>query len=283
MAPGQSIAMPASASSLSQAYADQKKRNAIIAATIAIVAILAATMVGITRGSKALGFGAEQANAPVLNAPGQSPDGSVLAAVGNQGPPVLNREEKAPEKMPQDVYDWLKHLERCEKMKVEITGDQAAELSVYMTKFSALGAGMGMFNPYDQASEEGEDQPPAEYTKGKVLDLRPKWNELITYFRSVPPPDECRPIAEDFDRALSEIPGMMGDVGDILNSADEDPTAALKLAKKLQNSSYGDIDRYFARTDEKVSQICKKYNTNKWFNIAPDVMTGGMMSKFPGL
>ena len=261
--------MPAGAATLSQAYADQKRKSTGVAVAIAVFAILAAFVVGLTSGGKALGFGAERSNAQVLNAKGEVPDGSVLKALGNQGPPVLAKEEKAPEKMPQDVFDWLKHLERCEKMKVQISGDQAAELSVYMTKFSALGAVMGMFNPYDQANDEGTDEAPGQYTKGKVLDLRPKWTELIAYFRSMPPPDECRPMAEDFDRALTEIPGMMGDVGDILN--------------KLQNSSYGDIDRYFARTDEKLSQICKKYNTNKWFNVAPDVMAGGMMSKFPGL
>ncbi|MEZ0325985.1 MAG: hypothetical protein ACAH95_08755 [Fimbriimonas sp.] len=272
--------MPASAASLSQAYADQKRRTAMIVGIVAIIAILAAATVALTRGGRSLGAGAGQ-NAPVLNAQGQTPDGNILAAVGNQGPAVLNKEEKAPEKMPQDVFDWLKHLERCEKMKVEIAGDQAAELSVFMTKFGALGAGMGMFNPYDQASEEGPDQAPGQYTKGKVLDLRPKWTELIGYFRSKTPPEECRTMAGDFDRALSEIPGMMGDVGDILNSADADPAAAMKLAKKLQNSSYSDIDRYFARTDEKLGQICKKYNTNKWFNVASDVMGGGMLGKFP--
>ncbi len=280
--PGQSIGMPASAASLSQAYTDQRKRNMMIAGIVAIVAVIGAVSIGIARGSGALGFGSRQSNSPVLNAPSANPDGSILAAVGNQGPAVLSKEEKAPEKMPQDVYEWLKHLERCEKMKVEITGDQAAELSVYMTKLSVLGAGMGMMDPYDQASGEGEDVSPGTYTKGKVLDLRPKWTELIAYFGSMPPPAECRPMAEDFNRALSEIPGMMGDVGDILNSAEADPAAALKLAKKLQNSSYSDIDRYFARTDEKLSQICQKYNTNKWFNVAPDVMAGGMMNKFSG-
>jgi hypothetical protein len=183
-------------------------------------------------------------------------------------------------KMPEDVYEWLKHLQKCEEKKVEISGDQAAEVTVWMQKNSALGAGMGMMDPYDQASGEGEDKAPGSYTKGKVLDLRPQWEDLATFFHSVPPPAECAPIADDFDRAISQIPAMMGDLGDILNSADTDPQGALQKVKKMQNGSYGEIDRYFLRCDEKVTGICGKYNMTKWFNIKGDVMAGGMMGKF---
>ena len=89
----------------------------------------------------------------------------------------------------------------------------------------------------------------------------------------------ARPIADDFNQALGEIPGMMGDIGDILNTADSDPTSALQKMRKLQSSSYGDIDRYFLRCDQKVGAICEKYNKHKWFNIKADVAGGGLLGK----
>jgi hypothetical protein len=183
----------------------------------------------------------------------------------------------APLGMPADVLAYLRHLEKCENAKVEISGDQSAEVKVLMTKMQALGAGMGMMNPYDQSGDD-KDVEPADYAKGKILDFRPRWQRLLDYFRSVRPPRECEQLAYDFDRATGEVPGMMGDLSDILNGQ-LDPAAALKKLEKFQNSSYSEIDRYYGRADEKLGQICQKYNTSKWFNIKTDVGGGSLLSK----
>lgn len=274
---------PVGRTPLQDAHDAQRKRGTAIGLVLGVIALVAAGFLGM----RAFGALAARGNSPdkaVLNAKGKAP-ANVLQVKGNTPPPALNRmgQQPVPVTMPPDVYAWLKHLEKCEAMKVEISGDQAAEVSVWMQKMSVLGAGMGLMNPYDQ-SEGGEgDEAPSSYAQGKILDLRPKWQQLVTFFNSVPPPAECRPIANDFNRAIGEIPGMMGDLGEILNGAMADPTTALQNVKRIQNSSYGDIDRYFQRTDEKVGQICSKYNTRKWFNIKADVLAGGMMGKFGNL
>ena len=269
--------------SLQNDFDAQRRRAMVIGGIVALIALVAALVFGM-RAFNGLSAHGGTPQDPLLTKNAQAPK-PILQANANQGPPVLNRDDRRPEqvKMPQDVFDWLKHLERCEAMKVSISGDQAAEVSVWMQKFGVLGAGMGLMDPYDQSSEREGDEEPSGYAKGKINNLRPRWEELIAFFRSVPPPAECRPIANDFDRAISEIPGMMGDLGDILNSAAEDPQSALQKVKKIQNSSYGDIDIYFGRCDQKVSQICNKYNTHKWFNIKTDVLAGGMMGKFGGI
>ena len=182
--------------------------------------------------------------------------------------------------MPKDVEDWLKHLEKCEREKVTISGDQMAEALVLMQKMQALGAGMGLMDPYDQSQDGHEDKDPGTYAKGKVMDFRPRWQGLVDYFNSYPPPEECKPLASDFNRALSEVPGMMGDIGDILNSVSNDPSAALQQMNKFKGGSYGDIDRYFARADVKLSDICKRYEHNKWFNIKADVQGGSPLTMF---
>lgn len=267
-AQNRSIAMPPATihtSPMQQDFDEKSKRNIIIAWAIGGVAAIAAILIG--------------AHAFVLLGAGvKADDTKVLAARGSGSPPVLEKAAAAPAQMPADVEDWLKHLEKCEAQKVQISGDQYAEALKFEQEAQALGAGMGMMDPYDQASSD-DGQAPGSYAKGKVLDFRPQWEQLITFFNSYPPPPECKPIADDFNRALQEIPGMMGDIAEVLNTADTDPTGALQKIKKVQNSSYGDIDRYFLRCDQKVGAICDKYNKKKWFNVKGDVTAGGALGR----
>ena len=265
---------------MQQAFEGQRRRNLIIAIVAGVVVLL----FGLYMGARGFLNANSKSNDPVLKAKGARSH-ALMTVEGGAPHNVLEKEAVAPPNthMPDDVYAWLKHLQKCEERKVEISGDQAVEVSVWAQKNAALGAGMGMMDPYDQTKGDGEDKAPGSYTKGKVLDLRPDWEELINYFHSVPPPAECVPIADDFDRAINQIPAMMGDLGDILNAADTDPQGALEKVKKMQNNSYGEIDRYFLRCDEKLTAICNKYQMSKWFNVKGDVMAGGMMGKFSGL
>ncbi len=271
------------------AMQDQARKRALgLSAIVAIAFLLGGAY--LTRAAGLWGASASQTDNKALQANGSLPNSRVLAASGSvpnamtvktasTGPAVMQQNAEAPEKMPQDVLDWLKHLEKCEAKKVSISGDQIAEVTVLMQKISVLGAGMGLMDPYDQSSDEKGDLEPSGYAKGKIMDLRPQWSALYKFYRSYPPPAECIPIANDFDKAMSEIPGMMGDLGDVLNHVQANPSDALKDMKKLQNTSYGDIDRYFSRCDEKVNQICDKYHMHKWFNIKSDVMAGGVLGK----
>ena len=277
---------------LAQSLDSQSRRNSLIATAVIAFAALLAVVFG-TRAAGVWGTESSRPDGRTLQASGSRPDGSILQArgsspsgilmaPGNRPAPILAADAKAPDKMPVDVYNWLKHLEKCEAQKVALAGDQSAEVTVWMQKNSVLGAGMGMMDPYDQSGPEGDnDKDPGTYTKGKILDLRPKWTALYQFFRSYPPPAECKPIADDFDKAIVEVPGMMGDLGDILNGTSGSPDDALKKLKKMQNSSYGDIDRYFIRCDGKLGDICGKYHMNKWFNVKGDVMAGGIMGKLP--
>jgi hypothetical protein len=154
---------------------------------------------------------------------------------------------------------------------------------MFMTKSQALGAGMGLMDPIDQSQDSSGDKSPDTYTRGKILDLKPKWDDLLSFFRSVGPPEECRPIAADFDHALTNVTGSVGDIAVVLNEFATDPDKAGKDATKMQHKSYDDIDRYFLRCDQKVSDICSKYNKRKWFNVKQDVGTGGLLGKLGGL
>ncbi|MGV3618094.1 MAG: hypothetical protein ACO1SV_22440 [Fimbriimonas sp.] len=260
----------------------QRKRGTVIGLIIAALVLLGGLIFGI----KAFGGLSAQGGTPdqSLNARGKTPN-RVLQANADQSPPVLNKsgERPTPLTMPPDVLDWLKHLERCEAMKIEISGDQEGEMQLFLTKLSVLGADIGLQDPFDQSQDHEGDTSPDQYSKGKVLDLRPRWEELITFFNSKRPPAECKPLADDFNQALSEIPGMAGDVADILNGVATNPQDALEKARKMQNKSFSAIDRPLMMADQKLGQICAKYNTNKWFNIKSGSGSGNILGRIGGL
>ena len=229
-------------------------------------------LVGAFFGARALGFLKLGASSPrpalQVRAEGPAP---ALQMPSRVDPVPLQQGAKRAQ-MPADVRAWLEHLEKCEKEKARISADQMAEAMVLTQKMQGLGAAMGMLNDQgvlDPGSDENKE--PGAYARDKVLNFRPAWDRLVTFFNSYPPPAECRPIASDFNRALSEIPGVMGDLGNLLNTAAQDPTAALKAANGMKNTSATDIDRYFGTADAKLGEICAKYETPKWFSIKTDV------------
>jgi hypothetical protein len=257
--------------------ADVRRKQTTMMIVIGVLLAIVAAIVGLSAAG-VLRFGRETPKTGTLQAKGVIPDNRIMAKPSVAPTPVLEKGGERPE-MPADVEAWLKHLQEVERRKVALTGDQMAEVTVFMQKNSVLGAGMGLMNPYDQAEGSDEDKEPSTYTKSKILDLRPQWDDLITFYYSVPPPEECKPLADDYGRAINEIPGMMGDLGEMMNGVANDPQTALQQAKKMQNGSYDGIDRYFARSDQKLGDICTKYQKSKWFNIATDVAAGGMLSK----
>lgn len=271
---------------LQNAYAEQKRKSMIIGIVVAVIAILGAIGYGLH--ARSLQASAQGDDGRAMLTHGAKP-GKVLAENAHAPVPMMDEpaQQNPNPQMPDDVYQWLKHLEKCEQIKTDIANDQMADVMVLTQKMQTLGAGMGMLDPYEQekSDQTGNDdnQAPGQYAKGKVMDFRPKWLELQQFYRSKTPPAECQKMADDYGRALNEIPGMMGDLGDILNGADADPASMLKKVEKMQSSSYGDIDRYFARTDNGLSDICAKYKVNKWFNVKADIASGGIMGKFGGL
>ena len=193
--------------------------------------------------------------------------------------PVLIKHEQAPPpalaktaevvKMPDDIHDWLKHLEKIEDEKKELLRKQIADLKVFEEMIGALGSGIGSVNPYDQTNDDqsSPNSGPADLTKGKFEDLRPQWEALLQEYQSVPPPEECKPIADSYETGLESVPDMIGEVNNVLNQVNSDPSSALKEMNEMQNKSYATVDKPFAEADEDVQAICDKYQTPKWFNI----------------
>ena len=216
----------------------------------------------------------------MLRAEGEKPT-PMLQAEGTPAPPMVVRQDE-PTVMPDDVRRWLEHLEKIEKRKNDLSMKQLSQMTVLMQKMKVLGAGgMGMLGG-DGEENTGGDPEPSRNAQSAFDDLRPDWNKLIADFQGYPPPSECRPIADDYYRAISEIPGMNADLASILSTVASDPenaASALEKVMKIQNTSTNVIDKYLGSTDTRVGDICRKYETRKWFDIKTDV-GGGIMGKF---
>jgi hypothetical protein len=191
----------------------------------------------------------------------------ILAKTDEPPPPVLAKPTDVV-KMPDDIFNWLKHLEKIEKQKKELLRRQIAEMKVFEQMVGALGAGIGMTNPYDQAdTDPKEDKDPGEVTQYKFDDLKPDWATLLQDFESVPPPPECQKIANEYETGLEAVPNMIGEVNAVFSQVSTDPNGALKKMNEMQNRSYAEIDQPFANSDVDVQYICDEYKTPKWFNI----------------
>ena len=277
-APPPRPAVPTAPTSVAADFDAQRRRNRWVIAGVSLAAVVAAFF-----GARAMGFLQLGAASPKPSLQVRAEGPAPALQLPTRVDPLPVKQGAARVTMPDDVAAWLRHLEACEGEKNRISADQTAQVMVLMQKMQVLGAGMAMLNDageLDPGSDENKE--PGAYARDKVLDFRPPWTRLVEYFNSYPPPPECRPLASDFNRALSEVPGVMGDLGNLLDTAAKDPTAALKAANGMKNTSAGEIDRYFGTADAKLGEICAKYDTQKWFAIKTDV-GGSPLSMFGNL
>jgi hypothetical protein len=254
----------------------QPKRNDLLPWLIGGAAALVVALVGLgAAGLLRLHGGSGSAN---LREKGALAGADLRAQAGGGAPLNVERKE-----MPQDVYDWLKHLEKCEKMKQEIAAHQMDELTVDKNR---MGAAEGM-TPGDvqklSSPEGGVDLPEGlQKAFSDFANLDQEWTKLKDFFDSKPPPAECVKIGQAYDNALDGILGAIGQVKSMVgqfgdpNQAQTDPSAA-QTTKDLHDVSrhhVTNVDDQLQLTDDLVGDICKKYDVMKWFKI--DVHGGGM-------
>lgn len=282
LAPAQApaAAAPANPGPVPGMFADARnaKRKSLATAAVVAIVLLLAAILGL-KASGLLRLGSTSPDIATLKASGANSNQDSLKAEASLPMPTLHKEAKTdkPLTMPKDVEDWLKHLERIERKKCELTLQQIANLKVFQQELSVLGPGIGSMDPYDQTIDGGQD--PQHVVKGKFADLRPQWNDLIKEFNSVPPPEECKPLADDYFHALNEIPAETADIMDVLNQVTGNPQQALVSAEKLKNRSFAEIDKPFQQADQRLQAICDKYGKSKWFNIKTDVAGTDQLGK----
>lgn len=166
--------------------------------------------------------------------------------------------------MPEEVRKWLEHLQECENRRKKLsTGGLTRVMGLF---YSITKAQLG------SASEEGSATPADTFTDS-VGPMKEDWDGLATFFRSVPPPAECKPIADTYDPVIIRTGERMIEIVGMVEQAYQPGADPQALADKLtaeQGDSTKTIDTPAKETDRQVQEICDKYKTTKWFSIADD-------------
>ncbi|MBL8060733.1 MAG: zinc ribbon domain-containing protein [Chthonomonas sp.] len=193
---------------------------------------------------------------------------------------VLQRGQKG---MPLEIREWLEHLERTEKQRRDLSLRQIGSFMATMATLQVAGIQDVLGDLMGDASEIEGDQKPSSADKvhGEVEEARTAWRNLREQFEAKPPPTECVPIRAKYEVALRETSGMMMDLMNALDRAmsSSDPEEMKQVVSELtaMKGKSAPIDQAGGETDALVAEICRKYETPKWFSIARDIGGGGMM------
>lgn len=235
----------------------------------------------------------------VLFARGQKPEPGVLRTQKDPEPPGILQARPAPSagvtaqqppppeaqvNMPADVRAWLEHLERTERERSRLANQHIGEFTVALTQLQMAGV-QDLLNDImaDPTSEDTLKSP----AKEQVQDFdkaRAEWRALTDGFLNVVPPAECVPIRNRYEIALRETSAAIYDLIEILEMSQQPDADPKQLVGKLQGmrGASGHIDAAGKETDALVQDICDKYKTRKWFSIAGDIGSGGLLGKFGG-
>lgn len=242
----------------------------------------------------------------ILRAEREPPKGQLLAASAEPAPPGLLKVQREPaagvakvtaeNKMPDDVRAWLQHLERVERRRRDLAMGQIGTFMASLTTMQMAGAmdmlqdlmGGGSGDTFEDPTAEGATQAPDEAVRfhETVVKSREDWRALLEEFASVPPPAECVPIRDAYERALRETSGMMMDLLDAMDRAfsSADPQVKQQIVSELNlmKGKSQSIDEAGRETNRMVQEICDKYETRKWFDVAGDIGGGGLLGGFGG-
>lgn len=275
-APFVPVAAGAPPSNLSAAFEQQKRRNLILAVALTCIAAICAGAFAL-RSMGVIGAGGDKPDDPSLYAHGKTPaDSSLVAmaktppgplqAVGSTTPTPLEAAGKAPLDMPDDIYKWLEHLRISEEKRTEITISHLTTAYTEKEK-SQLEGGVDalkdLLNGIDDPNSEIHS--PTEKLANVLKKMHDDVHEVLVFFDSMEPPQECIPIRDAYDQALNEEAAQMGDIADHLASGD------IEKLLKMEGKSAAGIDSAGAKTDRLVGEICDKYNKRRWFSISSDI------------
>ena len=190
--------------------------------------------------------------------------------------PMLQQTAKTPEEMPEDVLRWLQHLEKCEKQRDALTRKFMAKISV-MAQSAQFGTDLDSLKQLATGDPDAPDPKAAPDLIGDASkQIKGEYADLKKYFDSYPPPAICQKIADPYDHALDETQAMIDDFNAAMSGWADNSEAAVNRLKAMEKTS-GNIDQYGNEADNKVQEVCDRYNKKKWFKVNGDIGNSGML------
>ena len=211
---------------------------------------------------------------PVLMQSQEAQTPPVLQSTPVTAPPIL--EAKAPPKieMPADVREWLEHLRRTEQKREQVANDQVSQAIVMLMTLKGvgdLGAINGLLDDGDEGNARKDPGAPNKVAQDANR-MKNEWIRLIQTFNSrKPPASECVAMRNSYDQVLRETGNMIQEIIGIVANVGDNPMAAVGKLQSMIGTSSNRIDTYAQRVDQAVADICKKYETEKWFSIKKDI------------
>lgn len=202
----------------------------------------------------------------VLRLPGKSPNTAPLLVPGAGSADTLAQEgsrsggtltvpgEAAPGtlpaadiRMPDDVRRWLEHLKRVDERREEQNSSMVSSLMRVMGSIKP-----GAFVDMDAADQDAERRKSS--AGSAISDVDKIFDDLTRDFQSLPPPAECREIAQQYSAMLLEMRKMTTEVFVSMENLD------IGALEKMKGSSFERVDTRAQHTNKLVDGLCKKYN-----------------------
>lgn len=248
-----------------------KKRTSLIAMIIALllVAIIASLIALKGRGDKLLSASSPDGiQSPVLRAPavsGVPQPGLLQANAPNPASSGLLQADAAnpPTKTgpPADVVAYLEHVKKVELYRQSMRLDLSPAMDMLTNAYSLK----------TEADDEGFAQTQQTINEG-YSKYTLKWQQIVAYFNSVPPPEACKLLAGTYGDALSKYSSVMIKIQVSLGKKDISTLMALK------GSAQKDVDTSLRNADAQVATVCKTYGITKTFAVEPDQGVDSLLS-----
>lgn len=218
-----------------------------------------------------------------LGRPQTAPTLPVVAPKPN---PVLNEPAPVSTKMPDDIRDWLEHLRQTEQKRVDLAKDQIRHLTIASSEFQASSYANTLKSLIGEEAQN-QEMPAEDANKKRAADIvssvRPDWKKLAEEFESRTPPAECQEIAAKYSQALRETGATTGDIIDTMYNLGSDPQQTIAKLEEIMKTHKERIDKPALEVDEGVAEICRKYDTRKWFDIQGNIGGGSGSLAMPAL
>jgi hypothetical protein len=179
--------------------------------------------------------------------------------------------------MPADIRAYLEHVRETERRRFQLSTKNLGDLKVKMAQLGAAGGMNALKKWLDGGGEEEDVKAPADELAADAAVMRREWDELSTFFQSVPPPRRCQTLRDRYGVALSETGAGITEVMMLLGSASADPQAAVASLERMKGTSKN-IDGASKDANVEVTTICRDFNVRPWFEIQTDYGGGGLFS-----
>jgi hypothetical protein len=134
-------------------------------------------------------------------------------------------------------------------------------MSMLVQAMVARAAALGGIAQGDFEQAEADYEREREKLRQGYQQRQREWAQLLQYFRSVPPPPECRTLADAYFAGLSEY---ITSISQIEKSLIDNDIGGLT---NMLGSAQSELDARFARADEELARVCEQYGIRKYFAI----------------